>query len=200
MAAAGSQQRFYSSRIKQIMQSDEDVGRVGATVPRIMCAWAVRARARARAAALTLRDSARVLEDFAKELLLAAAQKMREEYEAPPQRAPRPARSAAVAPLPRSAPDATALTRARLKAAVMSDARFDFLRDVVRELPDHDAEEEKQAAAVGGRKRPAAAAKGAGPRRKRKAGEKGAKAKGAEEEEEEEEGEEGGGDGSREDE
>ncbi|XP_045171173.2 uncharacterized protein LOC123533562 [Mercenaria mercenaria] len=93
--------RFPPARIKKIMQTDEDVGKVAAAVPVII---------------------SRALELFIDSLIEKTATVTR-------------------------AKNAKTLSSSHVKQAIHSEKTFDFLRDLVKNVPDHQTEEEVDTAA-----------------------------------------------------
>ncbi|XP_014775227.1 dr1-associated corepressor [Octopus bimaculoides] len=88
--------RFPPARIKKIMQTDEDVGKVAAAVPVII---------------------SRALELFIESLILKASETTQSRH-------------------------AKTLTTAHIKQTIESEKKFDFLRDLVVNITDHQTEEE----------------------------------------------------------
>ncbi|KAK6180754.1 hypothetical protein SNE40_008748 [Patella caerulea] len=88
--------RFPPARIKKIMQTDEDVGKVAAAVPVII---------------------SRSLEMFIQSLILKAGETTMSR-------------------------NAKTLTTSHIKQTIESEKKFDFLRDLVANIPDHQPEED----------------------------------------------------------
>ena len=90
--------RFPPARIKKIMQTDEDVGKVAAAVPVII---------------------SRALELFIESLIMKASQTTQTRH-------------------------AKTLTTAHIKQTIEAEKKFDFLRDLVVNITDHQTEEESE--------------------------------------------------------
>ncbi|CAE1234853.1 DRAP1 [Acanthosepion pharaonis] len=90
--------RFPPARIKKIMQTDEDVGKVAAAVPVII---------------------SRALELFIESLIMKASQTTQTRH-------------------------AKTLTTAHIKQTIEAEKKFDFLRDLVVNIADHQTEEESE--------------------------------------------------------
>ncbi|ESO97989.1 hypothetical protein LOTGIDRAFT_98370, partial [Lottia gigantea] len=88
--------RFPPARIKKIMQTDEDVGKVAAAVPVII---------------------SRALEMFIESLILKSGETTMSR-------------------------NAKTLSTSHIKQTIESEKKFDFLHDLVANIPDHQPEEE----------------------------------------------------------
>ncbi|CAG2188386.1 uncharacterized protein LOC143069238 [Mytilus galloprovincialis] len=118
--------RFPPARIKKIMQTDEEVGKVAAAVPVII---------------------SRALEKFIETLIVKTGETT-------------------------SNRNAKTLTATHIKQTIVSEKKFDFLRDLVSTVPDHQAEDEGESSNHGETK------KQKRPRKQREKSEKSEKRRG----------------------
>lgn len=106
--------RFPPARIKKIMQADEEVGKVAAVVPVIICKFTEGLSIVNISLILPFPHVARTLEIFVESLLKKASQVTRSR-------------------------NARTLTPAHIKASINSENQFAFLRDMVSSIPDVQA-------------------------------------------------------------